>query len=120
MATRTWTLATRIVLHAGDEPISGGPGASARYEDADGDGLPDLVCYDEDGVVRVFRNDGTAKLPVFTAIKTPRKASSEICAGYRSRLDVVDWNGDGTLDLVYGVTSYKDRKCRVYVFLRPE
>jgi FG-GAP-like repeat len=109
---------TLTVLSAGDAPVNGGTGASARFEDIDGDGKKDLLCFDENAVVRVFRNKGTAKSPVLETIETPEKDSSEICGGYRSRLDVVDWNNDGALDIVYGVTSSKDSRCRVYVFLR--
>ena len=39
--------------------------------------------------------------------------------GHTASVEVADWNSDGKLDIVYGVTSYKDSKCRVYVFLRP-
>ena len=97
-----------------------GPGVTPRFEDVDGDGKRDLICYGQDGGVRVFRNQGEKTAPVLEEMEAPAKDASEICGGYRSRLDVVDWNGDGKLDLVYGVTDFKDAKCRVYVFLRAE
>jgi FG-GAP-like repeat len=107
-----------LVLKDGDDPLNGGPGVNPRFEDFDGDEVPDLACFDEDGGLRCFRNTGTAKEPVLESVENPEKESSEICGGYRSRLDVADWNGDGKADLIYGVTSYKDSRSRVYVFLR--
>jgi hypothetical protein len=67
-----------------------------------------------------LRSDHLRESPVLEEMDTPQKDASEICGGYRARLDIADWNGDGSLDLVYGVTSFKDSKCRVYVFLRSE
>jgi len=81
--------------------------------DWDGDGKHDLVVGCGDGSVLFFRNTGEKGEPAFAAAETLLPISSTWSArsekpgptsvhGYRSKLAVADWNGDGKLDLLVG------------------
>jgi hypothetical protein len=86
--------------------------ASPVVADWDGDGLPDLVVGGEDGSVVWFRNQGNRKEPKLTAAKTlvppsttgrrSDKSRNPDESGIRARPAVVDWDGDGKLDLLIG------------------
>jgi hypothetical protein len=86
--------------------------AAPVVADWDGDGLPDLIVGAEDGSVVWFRNEGK--------LKEPRLAAAQVLVppspspwrddksrrpgewGVRARPAVVDWDGDGKLDLLVG------------------
>jgi hypothetical protein len=83
--------------------------------DWDGDGLPDLLVGCGDGSVQLFRNIGARKEPRLAAARSLVAKSPEGKAwkgelkenewGVRVKLCVVDWNGDGKLDLLLGDRS---------------
>jgi hypothetical protein len=85
---------------------SGCMGAFPRAVDWTGDGLIDLLVGDAYGRISLFRNVGSTTAPSFEAAETMMLAgattSSPIDVGSRATLDVVDWNGDGALDLLTG------------------
>jgi hypothetical protein len=83
--------------------------------DWDGDGDLDLLVGDGEGVVSLFRNNGSATTPQLAKAeqlvapgeaeygpKTPVKPTR----GVRSKVCVTDWNGDGCPDLLVGDMAY--------------
>lgn len=81
---------------------------SPYLTDWDGDGKPDLLCGTEGSEVYFFRNIGTRQAPkLANGVRLPLHADG-FSTGYRYRIDVVDWNNDGKLDLLVG-NFYSDR-----------
>jgi len=100
-------------LAAGGEPINVAGGETAPVvADWDGDRLLDLVVGTGHGSVLWFRNAGTAREPKLEAARTLAGESPLGWGGDESRGKhdwglrvkpcVVDWNGDGRLDLLLG------------------
>jgi hypothetical protein len=99
-------------LEAGGQPIKLGGDAAPVVADWDGDGKPDLLLGAEDGSVVWYRNVGTSTEPKLEAAR-PLVAKSPIGWGgddilqpgqwgLRVKPCVVDWDGDGRLDLLLG------------------
>ena len=90
-------------------PLDGLRQNAARVVDWDQDGKLDLIVGDSDGFVSFFRNRTGGRAPLFdpgvrlTAGGAPIKVWGErperSAAGY-ARPAVVDWDGDGRLDLI--------------------
>ncbi len=93
------------------EDPSGGNGLESRIRsvvrmfDRDGDGVTDLVGSSDTGVYWC-RNIGSAVpvLAIPVALRAPVAGSGlrPIYTGPRMRLDLVDWNNDGVMDLLLG------------------
>ena len=76
--------------------------------DWDADGKLDLLFGTERAKIYFFRNTGTNDKPELEAGKPVALTGEDFSKGYRSRLDVTDWNEDGKLDLLVGnFYSYK-------------
>jgi hypothetical protein len=92
-------------LQAGGTTLNLGIRSVARVYDWDGDGLPDLIGSAE-GNVRWYKNTGSRTNPVLLAampLRAPQSAGTLVpITGSRLRLDLVDWNNDGVMDLLIG------------------
>ncbi len=97
-------------LEADGSPIDVGWCAAPTVGDLDGDGDPDLITgsmpmtagggdsASGDTFLYYFRNDGTRTQPRFHSVPFPKKGAFPAIALSTPRL--IDWNGDGLLDLV--------------------
>jgi hypothetical protein len=114
---KTWPkLDPPLRLHCDGETLLGPWRVRPGAADFSGDGLPDLVTMDHDLDLSLFRRVGrddlTALLPGVKlryedgdVIKTHGVSFDHTSGDGRGRtkIDVVDWNGDGRWDLVLGV-----------------
>lgn len=85
-----------------------------KVADWDGDGLWDIIAGSDDGSVTFFRNVGSKTSPAFAEGENLVKSregnahnrviwnESGVVPGIRSQAEVVDFNGDGKLDLLVG------------------
>jgi hypothetical protein len=96
----------------------GGVGRSVvRVFDWDGDGLKDLVCSSDGGVYwcRNTNNNSNpilqAPVPICAPTTNGLVPIVTMVANSRMRIDLVDWNGDGVMDLLLG-----DHSGNVYDF----
>jgi hypothetical protein len=109
----------RIPLMAGKEPVSGRSGRADPFAtDWDGDRQLDVLVGDDSGRVMAFlgRGDGG-----FEAAGCVIPDASRVVPGFRPRIHVTDWNGDGRLDLLVGTTESAGGAGLtgfLYVFLR--
>lgn len=99
----------RLQAAGSDLKVDGDAGPTTA--DWDGDGKWDLVVGAGNGAVTWFRNTGTATAPVFAGGMELIPANKDYQIGHgtepvrscsRSKVHVVDWNGDGRLDLLVG------------------
>lgn len=93
-------------IQAGGTDLNLGPRSVVRMFDWDGDGVKDLVCSSATGVYWC-KNVGSSSSPVLlaqVAISAPVSGSGlvPINTSPRMRLDLVDWNNDGVIDLLLG------------------
>lgn len=101
-----------IPLLAEGKPINVGGDAAPVVADWDGDGKPDLIVGADDGRVVWFRNIGTVKnpklgppqtlVPASVGARGAGRDSGPNDWGTRVKPCVVDWDGDGKLDLLLG------------------
>ncbi len=78
--------------------------------DWDQDGRQDLLCGTEGSEVIFYRNKGACDRPVL-AEGIPLKLEGDGYAeGDRVRLQVLDWNNDGQLDLLIGNVYFRDKQ----------
>ena len=93
-------------IQAGGIDLNLGIRSVVRMFDLDGDGVADLVCSSNTGVYWC-KNIGSRSAPVLlppVTLRAPVSGSGlqPINTGQRMRLDWVDWNNDGVMDLLVG------------------
>lgn len=93
-------LAPGVQLKVGNNPLTVTYRATPYIYDWDGDGLSDLLCGNGDGYVYLFRNTGTAQLPVYAAAIRLQAGGLDLNLGIRSVVRMFDWDGDGKTDLL--------------------
>jgi hypothetical protein len=98
--------AAGIHIQAGGTDLNLGYRSVVRMFDWDGDGVKDLVGSSSVGVYWC-KNVGSSSSPVLlapVALRAPVSGSGlvPINTGPRMRLDLVDWNNDGVIDLLLG------------------
>jgi hypothetical protein len=98
--------ATGTLIQAGGVNLNLGIRSVVRMFDLDGDGVPDLVGSSNTGVYWC-KNIGSKSAPLLLApvnLRVPVSGSGlqPINTGVRMRLDWVDWNNDGVMDLLVG------------------
>ena len=84
------------------KPYAGRIRAEKVVADWNGDGLYDLILGDRDGFVTVYLNQGTNASPRYAVGMKLRGGGKEIKVKNPSAPYLVDWNGDGEIDLLVG------------------
>ncbi len=84
------------------EGIDVGAESAPAFGDIDGDGDPDLLLGESNGKINFFRNVGT---PTLTQLFLETEDFAGIDVGQRSRPFLLDYDGDGDLDLLVGSES---------------
>ena len=82
--------------------------------DWNGDRRKDLVVGNDDGDILVWTNVGTDASPLFERCERLTDGGGELVCGVHPVIDIVDWNGDGNLDLLAGGET---ERVRVYLNL---
>jgi len=86
-------------------PVNGvnvGALSTPSFADLDGDGDLDAVVGNDDGVLRYFKNTGTANAPIFAEQTGAANPFNGIDVGVYSAPTFADFDGDGDLDAVAG------------------
>lgn len=91
-------------------------GSNAHHADWDGDGIRDLLVGSESGGAWWYRNVGKNDLPSYEDrrvlvaspdFKETARGVEPNQPGYRSKIHVTDWNGDGRADLLIGDVQWR-------------
>jgi len=102
-------------LHSGSDELMGPWRVRPGAADFSGDGLPDLVTLDRDLDLAIFRRVGREDLSGLLPGEKLRYEDGDVIKTHgvytpgggdgrgRTKIDVVDWDGDGRIDLVLGV-----------------
>ena len=94
--------APAIITPQALKPYAGRIRTEKVVADWNGDGLYDLILGDRDGYVTVYLNQGTNAAPRYAVGMKLRGGGKEIKVKSPSAPYLVDWNGDGKIDLLVG------------------
>jgi len=94
--------APAIITPQALKPYAGRIRTEKVVADWNGDGLYDLILGDRDGYVTVYLNQGTNAAPKYAVGMRLRGGGKEIKVKSPSAPYLVDWNGDGKIDLLVG------------------
>lgn len=100
-----------VMLESG-EFLSFGSNSAPIVVDLDGDGLKDVAGGHAGGIAYFFQNSGSNANPLLTTCDTLKVGVIPINPGGNSRYAPIDWDEDGTIDLVAG--SY-DARLKLYL-----
>ena len=92
-----WTL-----VDSAAATLTRGRNTTPALGDLDGDGDLDLLVGESSGTLNYYRNDGTRTAPDFQLVSDEFQ---DIDIGRRSIPAIVDWDGDGDLDLAVGTEA---------------
>jgi len=102
----------RPLRDAAGEPLDVGRLSHPHVTDWNGDGSKDLIVGNDDGDVLVWWNTATDSAPSFGQVERLRDGGGELVCGVHPVVDIVDWNGDGKLDILAGGET---ERVRLYV-----
>ena len=93
-----------VVLYvlAGVEELDVGERSNPEMFDWDNDGKSDILTGEYDGEIFFYTNIGTNSDPDFGPSEKIAAGGMTIDVGSASRIDIVDWNSDGLLDILSG------------------
>lgn len=93
----------RGLLQADGEDIWVGADSSPAFADLDGDGKRDLVLGSTWGDIVFYTNTGENDAPEFESPSSIADEEDNICLDGYTRIELVDWDRDGDLDLLTGL-----------------
>ncbi len=90
---------------------------SAEVYDLNGDGKKDIIAGEKEGGVYFYENTGTDASPEISAQGKKMKLTSgqEITMHGSAHIDMVDWDGNGSMDLIVGVSQ-----ADIHIFLNAQ
>jgi hypothetical protein len=93
---------TQWVTLATGAQVDFGSRSGPVVTDLDGDGVKDLLSGEISGYVYYCKNNGTNETPLLANPVALATGTITIDHGSTSRIGIIDWDGEGTIDIVSG------------------